>query len=327
MFNLSIVIISKNEEKHIKNAIESIILASADFNISEIVLVDSASTDKTVDIAKNFPIKIIQIQPGAYMSPSAGRHIGLHYCQGDYVFFLDGDMTVDKNWFSAALPILVANSKLAAIAGLCEGMGYEYFGNFTHLGGAVLYRRDVLKNQEIGSFQPYLSNEEELELGFRISKAGYQLQRINIPMTVHCTEDLYDIENDSGVTFKQIIRSWHSGRYAALGQVLRLIWNNPYRSHYLKLFKRPLLLVPFYFLGLISLFFSLFFSSSFIYFLIWFSLLLSLFIARTIWKRNLYDTFLYFIDNSLSAIGFVIGWFNPVPASEQYQPELLIVKK
>ena len=325
MSTLSIVIISKNEEKHIKATIESVLAATQKENLREIVVVDSASTDQTVRIAQQFPVTIVQIQAGYYLSPAAGRYIGFRYCSGDYIFFLDGDMLLDQNWFRVAIPILEKDPKLAGIAGRCEGMVYRHFGNTTHLGGAALYRYHVLADPNIGNFNPWLCNEEEIELGLRISAAGYYLQRIDQKMTIHCSEGYYSSENASGLTLKQIKRDWRTGRYKALGQVLRLLWRNPLRHHFVKVYQRALALIPLYLLGLISLI-SAIFDHSLLYPLLWLCLFIGLFVTRAVYKKDFYDTLLFFIANSLAAIGFVSGWFQPVPRQEQYQPKLVEIQ-
>ncbi len=51
--SLSVLILTKNEEKNIKRAIKSV-LSIAD----EIIVLDSGSTDKTVEIAKNLGAKV-----------------------------------------------------------------------------------------------------------------------------------------------------------------------------------------------------------------------------------------------------------------------------
>ncbi|KAF5416608.1 MAG: Glycosyltransferase AglE [Candidatus Methanophagaceae archaeon] len=49
---ISVVVISKNEEDFIGKCIESVLEATKDFDNYEILLVDSASADGTIEIAK-----------------------------------------------------------------------------------------------------------------------------------------------------------------------------------------------------------------------------------------------------------------------------------
>ncbi|MBM3713969.1 MAG: glycosyltransferase, partial [Actinobacteria bacterium] len=54
MRNISVAIATYNEEKNLKRCLESIA-----FWVDEIVIVDGSSTDKTVDIAKDFGAKVV----------------------------------------------------------------------------------------------------------------------------------------------------------------------------------------------------------------------------------------------------------------------------
>ena len=57
----SIVIRACNEEKHIAQLLEGI--AHQSLKDVEIILVDSGSTDCTLEIASRYPIHVVQIQP------------------------------------------------------------------------------------------------------------------------------------------------------------------------------------------------------------------------------------------------------------------------
>jgi glycosyltransferase involved in cell wall biosynthesis len=79
---ISVVIISRNEAKNITRAIESVLKAVEHWPQTEILLVDSASTDETVEIAKHYPINIVRLKPSWFLSPPAGRLIGLYHTRG-----------------------------------------------------------------------------------------------------------------------------------------------------------------------------------------------------------------------------------------------------
>ena len=86
MIKLSVVINTKNSEKYLKQTLTSV-QAIAD----EIVIVDMASTDKTLAIAKKFTDNISQ-----YPHPELGfvepaREFAFRQAQGEWIFLLDSD--------------------------------------------------------------------------------------------------------------------------------------------------------------------------------------------------------------------------------------------
>ena len=82
---LSILIITKNEEKFIKS-----LLTSLDF-ADEIVVVDSGSTDKTTEIAKELGAKVLFRE---FDYHSAQKNWGLQQLKNDWVLILDADEKV-----------------------------------------------------------------------------------------------------------------------------------------------------------------------------------------------------------------------------------------
>ncbi|MFC4165285.1 glycosyltransferase family 2 protein [Epilithonimonas zeae] len=80
---ISGLIITYNEEKNIQEVLECF-----DF-CDEIILVDSFSTDKTLEIARQFPkVKIIQ---NKFEDFTKQRNLALEETKNDWVLFLDGD--------------------------------------------------------------------------------------------------------------------------------------------------------------------------------------------------------------------------------------------
>ncbi|MDR6405767.1 MULTISPECIES: glycosyltransferase family 2 protein [Chryseobacterium] len=83
MMNISGLIITHNEEKNIQEVLDCF-----DF-CDEIVVVDSYSTDKTVEIAKRHPnVKVIQ---NIFEDFTKQRNLALDAAKNDWVLFLDGD--------------------------------------------------------------------------------------------------------------------------------------------------------------------------------------------------------------------------------------------
>lgn len=84
---LSVVIIAKNEQKMIGECLEGVKWAD------EIILVDSGSTDKTIEVARKIipKIKIVETEKGSF---SDWRNRGLKNVHGAWVLYIDADERV-----------------------------------------------------------------------------------------------------------------------------------------------------------------------------------------------------------------------------------------
>lgn len=80
---LSVLIITLNEEHHIKSLLEDIDFAD------EIIVVDSYSTDKTVPIVESFKnVKLIQ---NPFIDYTSQRNFALEQAENSWVLFIDAD--------------------------------------------------------------------------------------------------------------------------------------------------------------------------------------------------------------------------------------------
>jgi len=79
---ISAIIIVKNDEKKIGECLESVGWTD------EIIVVDTGSTDKTVEIAKKFTNKVYDCPSGSY---SDWRNFGLSKAKSKWVFYIDSD--------------------------------------------------------------------------------------------------------------------------------------------------------------------------------------------------------------------------------------------
>jgi len=82
--SLSICVITKNESRFIETCLQSVCKIA-----SEIIIVDSGSTDDTLEIAGKFSAKIFSIE---WQNDYAyARNIAISKCTGHWIFFLDAD--------------------------------------------------------------------------------------------------------------------------------------------------------------------------------------------------------------------------------------------
>jgi len=89
---LSIVIITFNEEANLARTLESVKPLVADGK-GEIIVVDSGSTDRTVEIAKSFDAKVFVEEWKGY---AAQKNSALDKATGDWILSLDADEETDS---------------------------------------------------------------------------------------------------------------------------------------------------------------------------------------------------------------------------------------
>src|SRR6202166_4723932 len=89
--NLSVVIITVNEEANISRTLASVKPLIADGK-GEVIVVDSGSTDRTVEIAKSFGAKVFIEEWKGY---AAQKNSAIDKAEGDWILSLDADEEVE----------------------------------------------------------------------------------------------------------------------------------------------------------------------------------------------------------------------------------------
>lgn len=82
--DLSLCMIVKNEETFLSQVLESVKPV-----VDEMVILDTGSSDRTIDIAQEYGARVYHFQWGNDFS--AARNHALQYVQGKWVLVLDGD--------------------------------------------------------------------------------------------------------------------------------------------------------------------------------------------------------------------------------------------
>ncbi|WP_217302335.1 glycosyltransferase family 2 protein [Clostridium sp. 001] len=90
---LSIAMMVKNEENHLEECLKSLQPIRNKIK-SELIIVDTGSTDRTVEIAKKFTDKVYFHNWNNNFSEM--RNITINYSKGDWIFIIDGDEVVNN---------------------------------------------------------------------------------------------------------------------------------------------------------------------------------------------------------------------------------------
>jgi len=97
MVNISVVIIAFNEERNISRCLKSVVDIA-----DEIVVVDSFSTDKTVEIAKSLGARVITHEFNSYIDQ---KNYALQQSKNDIVLSLDADEELSEKLKNSILEV------------------------------------------------------------------------------------------------------------------------------------------------------------------------------------------------------------------------------
>ena len=265
------------------------------------------------------------------------------------IYFLGGDMVLDKNWFVNAIPSL-DDEKIAAVSGVEE----EFLDESTVIGkkmldsakldmpigevemvGTAIYKREVLN--EVGPHNPYLKGGEDRDLAYRIRSAGHKLLRIDHPSVYH-----YWAKKSGKLTLRRYLKSaytWSKGD----GQAFRASMNNKEiaRKHlkryanasYLRIYKDIFLYLSLIYINILSILLTPQTLTP-LYFTIFIDIaLISLSMAYVVieYKRGLLNEFLFSLHVYPYAfvrhIGFLLGFLKKPKDPSTYPTDVKIIKE
>jgi glycosyltransferase involved in cell wall biosynthesis len=104
MLRISVLIITKNEEENIEDCLMSVKWAD------EILVIDTGSTDKTVELAKKYATHVYTHPTVNYVEPV--RNFAITKASGDWILFLDADERIPDT-LSKELPGLTNEKPVA----------------------------------------------------------------------------------------------------------------------------------------------------------------------------------------------------------------------
>ena len=196
MRRVGVVVIGRNEGLRLQQCIASL---PSD---SQIVYVDSGSTDGSADYAAKAGCAVIELDMQLPFTAARGRNAGIFHFQSqetppEYIQMVDGDCTLDNRWIEKAVIALDTNPKLACVFGrrreiyanasiynrLCDAEWNVTVGFIESCGGDALFRNSSLVN--VSGYRDSLIAGEEPDLCLRMQQKGWLIERISGEMTQH----------------------------------------------------------------------------------------------------------------------------------------------
>lgn len=213
---VSVIIVNYNNKKFLENCLGSVFRSN--YQDLEVVFVDNASTDGSVDFVKErfgriSSLKIVQNSEN--LGYAEGNNAGMRLASGEYFVLLNNDTEVDKNWLLELVRVMESDRSIGAAqckiismnvrkrldsAGgfvdrlgfpIERGAGEEDMGQYDNedeifyaKGTGFAVRSSVLN--ETGSFdRDYFLYFEETDLCWRIWLRGYRIVFAPISIVYH----------------------------------------------------------------------------------------------------------------------------------------------
>ncbi len=229
---VSVIIKALNEEKRISATVESALRAVSRVG-GEVILADACSTDRTVELASAYPIRIVQFAHPEERCCGAGPQLGYQHSRGEFVYILDGDMQMREGFLERALVFMAENQKVAGVGGRVvehNTESLEYVsraervsahlspGHVDRLDGGGLYRRCAVEAAGYLSDRN-LHSYEEFDLAVRLRALGWQLWRLPVDAVDHFGHD--------APPYSLLMRRWRSRYICGLGELVRAAAGQP----------------------------------------------------------------------------------------------------
>ena len=216
---ISIIILNWNGKKYLKKCLNSVLKQS--YKNFEIIFVDNASTDKSVDfIRKNYGREIRSKKINIVINEkncgfAKGNNIGIGYACGKYLAFLNPDTFVDKDWLFYLVNAAEKNSKVAIcgskvlnfdkktiqfaggeidffLSPTMVGLGKKDDERFNEqrevgriLGASFLLKKSALNHLKYCFDESFFIYFEEIDLCWRIRLLGYTILYVPLSRCYH----------------------------------------------------------------------------------------------------------------------------------------------
>lgn len=231
---LSVVVKCLNEEANIGRCLRSLAaeIRGRGYD-AEVILADSISTDRSVDIARRFGVTVVQLADPADRRCGAAGHLGWQFVRGRFLLLIDGDMELLPGFLPAGFTALDGDGRLGAVGGglveMSDGIEYRERqsrpdpgrrpGLVDHLTGCALYRSTAIR--EAGHFTDRnLHCFEEFELGLRLRAKGWRLRLLDVPCVRH--------HGHRDASVELLLRRWRTRFLWGYGELLRAAWGQAY---------------------------------------------------------------------------------------------------
>lgn len=190
----SIIVPVYNDARGIEITLQSLTNQTYPSDAYEIIVVDNGSTDNTLEVVEKYRHSYANIKVNLekeIKSSYAARNKGISISRGEYIAFIDADMSVDEDWLSNIdtalkkeeidymgynVQIYSQNSSAVELYNVLTGFPIREYIKNDHFSPTccLVAKRELFK--EVGNFDSRLISSGDLDFGKRSYKKGYHLK-------------------------------------------------------------------------------------------------------------------------------------------------------
>ena len=182
---ISIIIPVYNQAKWVQRCIRSLLNQNFKRDKYEIIIIDDASTDNSINMLKKFENEIILIKHKSNLGLPSALNTGIKSSQGGYIVRVDADDYVNENFLLFLYEFMEQNKEIDAVA--CDYLLVDKKENVIKrkncnhypIGCGILFKTENLF--EIGLYDENFKLNEEKDLRIRFEKK-YNIYRLRLPL-------------------------------------------------------------------------------------------------------------------------------------------------
>jgi len=199
---VSVAIPCYNQATFIGGVIQSVLTQSRPAD--EVLVVDDGSTDGSAAIVEQYPVTLVSHAENRGLS--AARNTALERATGDILVFIDGDAVADADLVRVLLTGYGGNPLVAGVGGQGIEMSIHTLADRWRRAHASQGHGDTPKDVEflyglcmsfrtellraVGGFDVTLrTNAEDMDIGLRLTRAGYRLRYLPEARVYHQRTD------------------------------------------------------------------------------------------------------------------------------------------
>ncbi len=168
---ISAALIVKNEEENLPRLLKSIV-----GKFDEIVVVDTGSTDRTIQIAKEYGCKVYEKEWNGFAD---ARNYAISKCSGDWIWHFDADFELEEEEYKKFLQIVrkLQNSDVEALTIYIKN--YNNAGIVSGISSQTFIHRNLEDIRWQGNIHETLNVSQAPLMPIYVNHYGYQDEKIS----------------------------------------------------------------------------------------------------------------------------------------------------